>query len=53
MELLTVKDAMEQYGLSRRRADLIFSLCRQVPRVPRGKKYVTRREFVKVMEGTR
>lgn len=53
MELLTVKDAMDQYGLSRRKTDEIFALCRQVPRVPRGKKYVDRSEFDRVLGGRR
>ena len=51
MELLTVKDAMAQYGLSRKRTDLIFGMCNEVPRVPGGKKYVARSEFEKVIGG--
>ena len=53
MELITVKEAMEEYGLSRKKADEIFSLCKQVPRVPRGKKYVFRDELERVMGGRR
>lgn len=51
MELITVKEAMEEYGLSRRKADEMFALCRQLPRVPRGKKYVFRNELDRVMGG--
>lgn len=51
MELITVKEAMEEYGLSRRKADEMFALCKQLPRVPRGKKYVFRDELNKVMGG--
>ena len=53
MELLTVKEAMEEYGLSRKKTDEMFSLCRQLPRKPKGKKYVTKAEFERVMGGTK
>ena len=49
--IVTVKEVMQEYGLSRRKADEIFGLCNQLPRRPRGKKRVLQSELIKVMRG--
>lgn len=49
--IITVKDVMNEYGLSRKKADELFSRCKQIPRVPRGKKMVLESEFTKVLTG--
>lgn len=51
LELLDVKTVMSEYGLSRRKVTQLMSLCDCVPRMPRGKRYVTRREFERVLGG--
>lgn len=48
-EILTVKDVMEQYGLTRYKTEQLLALCREVPRVPRGKRGVLRSELERIM----
>lgn len=52
-KIITIRDAMEGYGLSRRKATELFSRCKQIPRVPRGKRMVLESEFSKVLTGGR
>ena len=53
MEILTVKQICEEYGLTRPYVDTILSECRLLPRKPRGKKRVERTEFEAVLRGER
>lgn len=53
LELLDVKTAMSEYGLSRRKVTQLMSMCDCVPRMPRGKRYVSRNELERVMGGTK
>ena len=50
-KVLTAKDIQEQYGFSKRKTDELMSLCRSIPRKPRGKRMVTQTEFEKVLHG--
>ena len=53
VDILDVNTAIEEYGFSRVKTNELFSLCNQVPRKPRGKKYVLRSEFERVLGGER
>lgn len=50
MELLTIRDVMTGYGISRKKATELFDLCKEVPRKPRGKRMVQRNEFERILK---
>lgn len=50
-KLLTVAEAMEEYGLSRKKTEELFNIVGTLPRVPRGKKYVLRKAFEEMTGG--
>ena len=52
-ELLTVKQIMEDYSLSRRKADEIRFACKTAPRKKNGKIFVLRSEFEKALKSGR
>lgn len=50
MEILSIKDVMTEYGISRKKATELFDICKEVPRRPRGKRMVQRNEFERILK---